>query len=173
MAEETKPADGVAALQAADAEPELRPVYGEPGSGFEWYDEEGKGRDPHVGWDLSWGCRVSFAYDEGQLRATVSLSDADLRAGITVRSATRDQLRNFADRILDFLRDTEVCTCNGGWSVDENYWPEDYEMRDPLRPGKGLIPCGNCNHGGWDAPWPPEDPAHPPTSEASQEDGRG
>lgn len=47
------------------------------------------------------------------------------------------------------------CTCNGGWSVDENYQPEDYEASEPLRPEKGLIPCGFCNHGGWDAPWPP------------------
>lgn len=48
------------------------------------------------------------------------------------------------------------CTCNGGWSVDENYQPEDYERNEPLRPEKGLIACGLCNHGGWDAPWPPE-----------------
>lgn len=47
------------------------------------------------------------------------------------------------------------CSCNGGWSVDENYQPEDYEAGQPLRPEKGLIPCGLCNHGGWDAPWPP------------------
>lgn len=44
--------------------------------------------------------------------------------------------------------------CNGGWTVDENYQPEDYEAGEPLRPEKGLIPCGLCNHGGWDAPWP-------------------
>lgn len=58
------------------------------------------------------------------------------------------------------------CTCNGGWSVDENYQPEDYEASEPLRPEKGLIPCGLCNHGGWDAPWPPV-AAQPPSSEAS------
>lgn len=50
------------------------------------------------------------------------------------------------------------CSCNGGWSVDENYQPEDYEAGQPLRPEKGLIPCGLCNHGGWDAPWPPRKP---------------
>lgn len=53
----------------------------------------------------------------------------------------------------------QPCVCNGGWSVDENYQPEDYERNEPLRPEKGLIPCGFCNHGGWDAPWPPENEA--------------
>lgn len=75
-----------------------------------------------------------------------------------------DQMQAMAERIREL--DAEVaelrgqrepgsaCICNGGWSVDENYQPEDYEAGEPLRPEKGLIPCGLCNHGGWDAPWP-------------------
>jgi hypothetical protein len=49
----------------------------------------------------------------------------------------------------------EPCSCNGGWVEDQNFQPEDYERHDPLTPGKGLIPCGSCNHGGWDADWTP------------------
>lgn len=45
--------------------------------------------------------------------------------------------------------ETRPCSCTNGWVRDEGYSPEDYEMGDPLVPGKGLIPCGSCNLGGW------------------------
>jgi hypothetical protein len=65
------------------------------------------------------------------------------------------------------------CSCNGGWVEDQNFQPEDYERNDPLQPGKGLIPCGFCNHGGWDAPWPPEQSGQAPAQPtATPDDGR-
>jgi predicted RNA binding protein YcfA (HicA-like mRNA interferase family) len=54
-----------------------------------------------------------------------------------------------ADRAL-----TEAtCSCGGRrWVDDENWQPEQWEFQRGRRRGSGLIPCGNCNHGGWDAP---------------------
>lgn len=56
-----------------------------------------------------------------------------------------------ADRAL-----TEAtCSCGGRrWAEDENWQPEPWATgRKPRRePGDGLIPCGNCNHGGWEVP---------------------
>lgn len=56
-----------------------------------------------------------------------------------------------AEQVIYLVLDAITpCSCEGRrWVEDENYRPEDYEMRDPLTPGKGLIPCGRCNHGGW------------------------
>lgn len=51
----------------------------------------------------------------------------------------------------------ETCTCNGGWVEDQNWSPEHPGEWDGRRsPEDGLIPCGHCNEGGWDAAWPPE-----------------
>jgi hypothetical protein len=47
--------------------------------------------------------------------------------------------------------------CTGGWVADQNWQPEEHERGNERAPGSGLIPCGACNHGGWDAPWPPAD----------------
>lgn len=46
-----------------------------------------------------------------------------------------------------------TCSCGGRrWVEDENWEPEYWAMATKPRrePGDGLIPCGNCNHGGWD-----------------------
>lgn len=50
------------------------------------------------------------------------------------------------------------CSCTtgeggAGWVVDEGWSPEFYAMGDPRTPHEGLVPCGFCNHGGWDHPW--------------------
>lgn len=48
-------------------------------------------------------------------------------------------------------------------SIDEGWSPEDPRIwRGERSPGDGLIPCGFCNLGGWDAPWPPEPPVDLP-----------
>lgn len=56
-----------------------------------------------------------------------------------------------ADRAL-----TEAtCSCGGRrWVDDEGWQPEEWAMAvQPHRePGRGLIPCGNCNEGNWDTP---------------------
>lgn len=76
------------------------PAYGNPELGPDTYDEDGEPHDFGVGWDLSWGCKVSIGYDDGQLHATVSMSDADQRAGISVRSVTAEQVRAYAHQLL-------------------------------------------------------------------------
>jgi len=54
-------------------------------------------------------------------------------------------------------------SCNGTrWVDDENASPSfPGAWRHGRRPSDGLIPCGACNEGGWDAPW---QPAHRATS---------
>lgn len=81
---------------------ELRPVYHDPGTVIpEYYDEDtGEPRDHGVGWDLSFDCRVSFGYVDGDLHASVCSSGADRRNGITARSATPEQLRAFAAQLV-------------------------------------------------------------------------
>lgn len=45
------------------------------------------------------------------------------------------------------------CSCGGDrWVDDEGWQPEDYERAAGRVPGAGRIPCGFCNHGGWDVP---------------------
>lgn len=48
-----------------------------------------------------------------------------------------------------------TCSCGGKRWVDNEGWsPPDWAMAvKPVRePGDGLIPCGNCNFGGWKLP---------------------
>ncbi|HEU5108825.1 MAG TPA: hypothetical protein VFT95_09735 [Micromonosporaceae bacterium] len=48
-----------------------------------------------------------------------------------------------------------TCSCGGKrWVDDEGWSPPDWAMAvKPVRePGRGLLPCGNCNHGGWNVP---------------------
>lgn len=48
-----------------------------------------------------------------------------------------------------------TCSCEGRrWVDDEGWSPPDWAMAvKPVRePGNGLIPCGRCNHGGWNVP---------------------
>ncbi len=53
--------------------------------------------------------------------------------------------------------DGSLCSCYGGWSVDENWSPEYPELwKGERSPGDGLTPCGFCNFGDWNAPWPPD-----------------
>jgi hypothetical protein len=56
-----------------------------------------------------------------------------------------------ADRAL-----TEAtCSCGGRRWVDDKNWHPDYwamAVKPRREPRAGLIPCGNCNEGGWDVP---------------------
>lgn len=52
------------------------------------------------------------------------------------------------------------CHCDGGWVEDEGWYPEYREQALKSyrkTPGDGIIPCGSCNFGGWDTPWPGDD----------------
>lgn len=47
----------------------------------------------------------------------------------------------------------EDCACGGKrWVDDENWQPDEDEMRRGREPHSGLIPCGFCNEGGWGTP---------------------
>lgn len=45
----------------------------------------------------------------------------------------------------------EPCdTCKGALWVEDG----EHDRAAPRTPGAGLVPCGACNEGNWDAPWP-------------------
>lgn len=80
-----------------------RPVYGQP-----TYED----RDPwltyaeqepaHAGWDLAFGCKLSFGPHEngGALRVEVHMSDRELRNGCCVRTVTPEQVYAFAQHLI-------------------------------------------------------------------------
>jgi hypothetical protein len=82
---------------------EPRPVYGNPSVGYDNYGEDGdKPQDFGAGWDLSFGCRVSFGYGDGG----------------TIRAITREQLNEFASALRQVVR-------LGG--TNEAWWTDDDE----------------------------------------------
>lgn len=98
---------------------ELRPTYGDPSVGYDNYGEDGdEPQDFGAGWDLSFGCRVNFGYVDGELRASVSMSDHDLRNGCSIRSITREQLNAFAGHLR------QVVALGG---TNEAWWTDDDE----------------------------------------------
>jgi hypothetical protein len=84
---------------------EPRAVYHDPGNVEHEYDEDEKPINPSVGWDIAWGCRVSFSHYDGAWRVTVAVSDAERRNGGAIRSVTREHLRQFAHQLIEL---TEV-----------------------------------------------------------------
>jgi hypothetical protein len=89
----------------ADEAAGTRPVMRDPDRGPYVTDEDGHPLDDGVGWDLSWGCRVSFGTDPEGFTVTVSTSAEDQRKGITNRLVTPSQVRQFAHDLLT-LADT-------------------------------------------------------------------
>lgn len=80
----------------------LRPVYADPHHHGEWDEDRGEQVTTGVGWHLSSGCQVSFAYDpDGHLVAHVSTFGSDQRSGVTNRIVTPEQICQFAHMLLD------------------------------------------------------------------------
>jgi hypothetical protein len=52
-----------------------------------------------VSWDISPGCRVTFTFENGSWNVTVHMPGQDQQDGTTVRSVTRDQIMDFADKL--------------------------------------------------------------------------
>jgi hypothetical protein len=72
-------------------------------------------------------------------------------------SRTLEQLRRQADigAAADRALTEATCPCGGRRWVDDENWQPDYwamEVQPRREPRAGLIPCGNCNEGGWDVP---------------------
>lgn len=92
-----------------------KPVLGEPGIQSEWDEDTDAMRVDGIGWDLSWGCKLSLAYDHerGEHYVCVSTSDQDQRAGITTRRTTKEQIALFGQQLLNVFgepdpRDAEI-----------------------------------------------------------------
>lgn len=68
--------------------------------------------------------------------------------------AALERLRDIGDSADQALTEA-TCSCGGKrWVDDENWQPPDWAIgtKSVRREGEGLIPCGNCNHGGWNVP---------------------
>ena len=78
----------------------IRPVYGDPDTSHEDELDENGTPHPYVGWDLSFGCRITFNAEENGFTVTVNTSDKDKRDGITYRSVTREQIADHARQLL-------------------------------------------------------------------------
>lgn len=83
---------------------ERRPAYAHPDLGYE-YDEEGEKSSVYAGWDIAYGCRVSFNLDDGEPYVVVSLSDQERKNGEGNRSVTREQIRAFAYHLIQFTEE--------------------------------------------------------------------
>lgn len=100
-----KPADN----PATPSEP--RAVYREPGDVQYEHDEDDNPVDPSVGWDIAFGCRVTFGIVDGTWRVDVAVSDGEKRDGGSIRSVTRQQIRAFAYQLIKL---TEVVEDQAG-----------------------------------------------------------
>lgn len=94
---------------------ERKAVYGEPGIDTDW-DEDADAMLIHgVGWNLSWGCKLSIArdHDTGEHYVCVNTSGEDQRRGIVSRRTTREQIASFGQQLLNVFgepdpRDAEI-----------------------------------------------------------------
>jgi hypothetical protein len=80
---------------------EIKPVLGDPGIIYA-DDEEGEyiPCTPTAGWDITFGCRMNFGWDEdGALHVSVHVSDQTKQSGVALRSVTPKQLEVFADQL--------------------------------------------------------------------------
>ncbi len=139
----------LAPSQTSDAAPtpplppfKRRPVLGNPELNMTG-DEDGNTWPESVGWALSWGCQLTFGRDEktAEPYVQVSLSDEDLRRGITQRKATRAQVAEFARLLAEQFgepnpRDTDV-----EWLRDEVKRIEDERKADVDRLTRDLRTC--------------------------------
>lgn len=62
-----------------------------------------------------------------------------------------DEVVALAEAVLETVEDeSRPCPCGGTrWTDDENWSPE-FPGDRPQPGGPGRLPCGFCNHGGWD-----------------------
>lgn len=90
--EETALRDAEAAVEP-DA---LRETHGRPRLSPAYETEDGEPVDWSVHWDWSFGCNVSIGYDDGELTATVNLSDLAAKRNGEKRRVTKQQVLDYA-----------------------------------------------------------------------------
>ena len=113
---------------------------------------------------------AKFRAHPGRIEALLSTGDALLVEGnrhhdqtwgtcCCGRSGCAEPGQNYLGILLMGLRaDLAIeatCSCGGRrWVDDEGWQPQEWAMAVQSRrePGRRLIPCGNCNHGGWNVP---------------------
>ncbi|MDF3046719.1 MAG: hypothetical protein K0R30_2947 [Ornithinibacter sp.] len=84
-----------------------RPAYAHPDLGYD-YDEDGEKSGISAGWDLAFGCRVSFnLHEAGDLYASVQMSDEPRRNGGMTRAVTREQIRGFAYYLIQMTEELD------------------------------------------------------------------
>jgi hypothetical protein len=84
-----------------------RPANAHPDLGYD-YDEDGAKSGIYAGWDLAFGCRVSFNLDEeGAPYASVQMSDKPRSDGGMTRAVTREQIRGFAYYLLQMTEEMD------------------------------------------------------------------
>lgn len=124
----------------------LRPAFGEPSVGYDNYGEDGdQPQDFYAGWSLSFGCKVSFGYVDGELRACVNMSDRDLRDGCTVRAITREQLNAFASGLRQVVR---IGGTNEAWWTDDDERTYRVSVRDVVTTATIRLPDGEVREVG-------------------------
>lgn len=109
-----------------------------------WF-EEGRGRG-HV--RLRWGTNPD------SLVVPTDPSAPEYEVMMTAALATLERAADYGSA-AELAHTLATCSCGGKrWVDDEGWQPEEWAMAvKPVRePGAGLIPCGNCNHGGWNVP---------------------
>ena len=115
----------------ADApEAELLGVYGLPITRFD-STEDSDALDPgtrSVGWALAWGCQLTFGMEGPGLTVTVSISDAEQKAGICKREVTPEQLREYARQIR------ELAHAHDQFHGRPKKWAPLIEVRDVVTP---------------------------------------
>jgi hypothetical protein len=108
------------AAPATPAEP--RDVYHDPGDVQYEYDEDDNPISPSVGWDIAFGCRVTFGHDDDGWRVSVSVSDAERRNGGSIRACDRHQIRAFAYHLIQLTEVVEVVEDQPKAPAEQRVW---------------------------------------------------
>jgi hypothetical protein len=99
--------DPTTALRPTNGQPEFIPRYD-----YEAIGDEPASYDPEsVGWDLSFGSRISFGPEEdGALAVHLNLSDDAIANTYVHRAVTPEQIVAFAQHLLDLVGARPVWT---------------------------------------------------------------